>query len=240
MDINIIYVLIIGLIVGYFLNSIIAYLPEKIIKGWDIVAKEHLKMDINESDKVNIKFKLFSKPSKYFHLEILTALLFYLSYSVYGYSYITLFSFIMIPMLLTMSYIDLKYKLLLDNLTLSFLWIGLLFNYFTRFIPLEDAVLGAVSGYMFFWLTFQIHKFIRKIDGMGYGDFKLFAAIGAWLGIWMLPAVLLIAAVTSLFYGIYLKIKKNEDTSPFGQSLSFSCFIVFIYFNQISEFIKTF
>ena len=97
--------------------------------------------------------------------------------------------------LLALTFIDFDTQLLPDDLTLPLLWAGLLANLFGLFVPLHDAVIGAIAGYLALWIVYWLFKLIRGKEGMGYGDFKLLAALGAWLGWQMLPLIVLLSSV---------------------------------------------
>ena len=107
--------------------------------------------------------------------------------------------------LLTLSLIDIDHQVLPDLLVLPLLWTGLLFNSLSLFVDLHSAVFGAVAGYLVLWLSSQAHHILTGRAGMGYGDFKLFAAIGAWLGVQMLPVVLAMACIICLLFIVYRK-----------------------------------
>ena len=113
--------------------------------------------------------------------------------------------------LLALTGIDFDTQLLPDNLTLPLLWGGLIANLFGLFVPLVDAVIGAIAGYMVLWLIFWLFKIIRGKEGMGYGDFKLLAALGAWLGWKMLPLIVLGSSVVGACIGIGLVALKGRD-----------------------------
>ena len=100
--------------------------------------------------------------------------------------------------LLTLSLIDIDHQVLPNLLVLPLLWTGLLFNSLSLFVDLHLAVFGAVAGYLVLWLSCQAHHILTGRAGMGHGDFKLFASIGAWLGIQMLPVVLALACIILL------------------------------------------
>jgi leader peptidase (prepilin peptidase) / N-methyltransferase len=124
--------------------------------------------------------------------------------------------------LLVLAMIDLDTYLLPDSLTLPLLWAGLLFNLFTGFTPLASAVGGAALGYMVLWLIYQLFKLATGKEGMGYGDFKLLAAIGAWLGAVSLFSVVLFASVSGIVFGLIIQTirgKKKTDAFPFGPCL---------------------
>ena len=101
-------------------------------------------------------------------------------------------------MLATLAWVDAYTGLLPDALTLSLLWLGLLVNLGNIFTPLPHAVIGAAAGYLFFWIIFQAFLLFTGREGLGYGDFKLLAALGAWLGWTALPNIVLIASVSAL------------------------------------------
>ena len=106
--------------------------------------------------------------------------------------------------LLALTFIDFDTQLLPDDLTLPLLWGGLLANLFGLFAPLREAVIGAIAGYLSLWSIYWLFKLIRGKEGMGYGDFKLLAALGAWLGWKMLPLIVLGSSVVGAAIGITL------------------------------------
>ncbi|WP_291810248.1 A24 family peptidase [Limnobacter sp.] len=124
--------------------------------------------------------------------------------------------------LLALALIDLDTYLLPDSITLPLLWAGLLFNLFVEFVPLASAVSGAAMGYLVLWLIYQLFKLATGKEGMGYGDFKLLAAIGAWLGVTSLFSVVLFASVSGIVFGLIIQTirgKKKTDAFPFGPCL---------------------
>lgn len=102
---------------------------------------------------------------------------------------------------IALAFIDQHTGYLPDDLTLPLVWIGLLVNLGGAFVPLSDAVIGAVAGYMFLWTINAAFKALRGMDGMGYGDFKLYAAVGAFLGWKFLPLVILLSSLVGLVFG---------------------------------------
>ena len=125
--------------------------------------------------------------------------------------------------LVALTFIDFDTQLLPDDITLPLLWGGLVANLFGAFIDLRSAVLGAIAGYMILWLVYWGFRLIAKKEGMGYGDFKLLAAIGAWTGWQVLPFVIVASAgVGAIVGGAVLCIsKKGADTRiPFGPYLA--------------------
>lgn len=124
--------------------------------------------------------------------------------------------------LLVLALIDLDTYLLPDSITLPLLWAGLLFNLFVEFVPLASAVSGAAMGYLVLWLIYQLFKLATGKEGMGYGDFKLLAATGAWLGITSLFSVVLFASVSGIVFGLIIQTirgKKKTEAFPFGPCL---------------------
>ena len=129
---------------------------------------------------------------------------------------------------LTLALIDARIYMLPDLITLPLLWLGLLVNTLDFFAPIADAVLGAVAGYLSLWAIYWLFKLLRDKEGLGYGDFKLTAAIGAWLGWQALPSVVLIAALTALCTAAVLVLAgrmKVQQPMPFGPFLAFAGFL---------------
>jgi leader peptidase (prepilin peptidase)/N-methyltransferase len=102
---------------------------------------------------------------------------------------------------IALAFIDQETGLLPDDLTLPLVWVGLLVNVGAAFVPLREAVIGAVAGYLSLWLVFWAYKLVTGKDGMGYGDFKMNAAVGAFLGWKMLPLVILLSSFVGLAFG---------------------------------------
>jgi leader peptidase (prepilin peptidase)/N-methyltransferase len=113
--------------------------------------------------------------------------------------------------LVALTFIDFDTQLLPDSLTLPLLWAGLLANLFGLFVPLRDGVIGAIAGYLALWVVYWLFRLIRGKEGMGYGDFKLLAALGAWLGWQMLPLIVLLSSVVGAVIGITLIVFKGRD-----------------------------
>lgn len=123
--------------------------------------------------------------------------------------------------LMMMAWMDARTCILPDILTLPFLWAGLLVNLDGALAPLPQAVLGAVVGYGFLWLFFHVFKRVTGREGMGYGDFKLTAALGAWLGIGMLPAILLVASLAGVVVGVADRLRGGASRPlPFAPYLA--------------------
>ncbi|TAK37734.1 MAG: prepilin peptidase [Betaproteobacteria bacterium] len=140
--------------------------------------------------------------------------------------------------LLALAAIDLDTQLLPDDITLPLLWIGLAFNVGATFAPVGSAVIGAMAGYLSLWLVYWAFKLITGKEGMGYGDFKLLAAIGAWLGWQMLPLVILLSSVVGATVGIALIVftrHGRDKPIPFGPYLAAAGAIALLWGDDIAR-----
>lgn len=167
-------------------------------------------------------------------VEILSALFCFLTVDLHGLSALTLPTLIMALSLLVLAGIDLKHQLLPDNITLPLLWLGLFFSLFDYFSTPSDAIIGALAGYLSLWLVNQLFKWIAHKEGMGYGDFKLLAAFGAWFGWQALPLLILISAGCGTVIGIsliLLKRHQRQQPIPFGPFLALAAWI-FLFLHQ--------
>jgi leader peptidase (prepilin peptidase)/N-methyltransferase len=117
--------------------------------------------------------------------------------------------------LIALTFIDLDTQLLPDDLTLPLLWLGLLLNLNQLFVPLHEAVIGAAAGYLALWAIYWLFKLATGKEGMGYGDFKLLAALGAWMGWTMLPVIILLSSLVGAVVGICLIVFRAAATSPY-------------------------
>ncbi|SDX51363.1 prepilin peptidase [Pseudomonas salomonii] len=141
--------------------------------------------------------------------------------------------------LLAMSLIDVDHQLLPDVLVLPLLWLGLILNSGGLLVTLPDALWGAVIGYISLWAVFWVFKVITGKDGMGYGDFKLLALLGAWGGWQILPMTLLIASLLGVFAGLILmRLRKSQASvpMPFGPCLAIAGWIALLWGGQITDF----
>jgi leader peptidase (prepilin peptidase)/N-methyltransferase len=135
-------------------------------------------------------------------------------------------------LLIAMAFIDLDKMLLPDQLTLSLLWIGLLVSVANPFVSSQDALIGAVAGYASLWTLYWAFKLLTGKEGMGYGDFKLLAAIGAWVGWQHLPVVVLLSSLVGAIVGLALLKIQGKDKSqpiPFGPFLAASGWLTLLY-----------
>ncbi len=156
-------------------------------------------------------------------VEALTGLLFAAAAWNWGVTIDVFWVWTLLAALLALTFIDFDTHLLPDNLTLPLAWIGLLANLSGRFAPLDEAVLGAVAGYFSLWSVYYLFKFLTGKEGMGFGDFKLLAALGAWLGWKMLLPIVLVASLIGAMFGIALILFKGQARGkpiPFGPWLA--------------------
>ena len=139
-------------------------------------------------------------------------------------------------LLLVMSVIDIDHQLLPDNLTLPLLWLGLAYNSLSGAVALPDAVWGVIAGYLSLWSIYWLFKLLTGKEGMGYGDFKLLAALGAWLGWQMLPVIILLSSVVGAVLGILLlslQGKGRQTSIPFGPYLAAAGWIAMFWGQDI-------
>jgi leader peptidase (prepilin peptidase)/N-methyltransferase len=140
--------------------------------------------------------------------------------------------------LLALSAIDLDTQLLPDSLTLPLLWLGLLVNIGGTFTPLASAVAGAAVGYLVLWSVYWLFRLLTGKEGMGFGDFKLLAAIGAWLGWSMLPVVVLLSSFVGAAVGIALMFVRGQSRStpiPFGPYLAAAGLIAMLWGTELTR-----
>jgi len=169
-------------------------------------------------------------------VEIATALLSLVVALQWGVSIETLLLLILTWGLICLTLIDFDHMLLPDQIVMPLLWLGLLVNLQGTFVPLQDAVIGAVVGYMSLFCIFWLFKLLTGKEGMGFGDFKLFALFGAWIGWQLLPMLILMASVVGAIVGISLVLFKKhqrEQAIPFGPYLAVAGWITLLWGNEI-------
>jgi len=140
--------------------------------------------------------------------------------------------------LLALTMIDIDEQLLPDQLVLPLLWLGLLLNLSDTFATLQDAVVGAAAGYLSLWLVFQLFRLLTGKEGMGYGDFKLFAMFGAWLGWQYLPLILLLSSLVGAVIGIGMVLLRGRDRQipiPFGPYLATAGVIALFWGSELNR-----
>ncbi|VAW56777.1 Leader peptidase (Prepilin peptidase) / N-methyltransferase [hydrothermal vent metagenome] len=171
-------------------------------------------------------------------IETVTGFLSLLIAYKFGITAETFFGLIFTWALIALTMIDAKTQLLPDNITLPLLWLGLLVNTSNLYTELNSSVLGAMLGYLILWSIYKLFKLVTGKEGMGYGDFKLLAALGAWMGWMMLPQIILLSSLVGATIGISMIIFRQHDKSepiPFGPYLAIAGWIAFIWGADINQ-----
>lgn len=156
-------------------------------------------------------------------IEAFTALLSIIVAWRFGFTPQTGFGLLLTWSLIALSFIDIDHHLLPDTITLPMLWLGLLLSIFDIFTNSHASIIGAIAGYLILWSVFQLFKILTGKEGMGYGDFKLLALFGAWLGWQYLPVIILLSSLVGAVIGslMILFIKHDRNTPiPFGPYLA--------------------
>ena len=175
---------------------------------------------------------------RYPAVELLTGLASALVAWRFGYSLAGAGALLLAWSLVALAFIDFDTTLLPDAITLPLVWIGLGFNLAQAFVPLQTAVIGAMAGYLALWSVYWLFKLATGKEGMGYGDFKLLAALGAFLGWQMLPLIILASSVVGAVFGIALMIlakRGREVPMPFGPYLACAGFIALIWGAELTR-----
>jgi len=179
--------------------------------------------------------------ARYPLVELLTALLAAVTAWHFGPGWEALMAITLTVVLVVISMIDADTQLIPDSIVLPLMWLGLAMSLFhpingnaesTLFIPPTDAIVGAMAGYLTLWSIFWLFKLVTGKDGMGYGDFKLLAALGAWLGWQQLPMIIMMSAVVGAAINITLILARGKDRSipiPFGPYLAAAGWITMIW-----------
>ena len=165
-------------------------------------------------------------------IEALTGLMFGLAAWHFGFSAAGLGALVLVAALIALTGIDFDTQLLPDDITLPLLWIGLALNAFSVYTDLKSAVIGAMAGYLALWTVYWGFKLTTGKEGMGYGDFKLLAALGAWLGWQMLPLTILLSSLVGAAVGIGLMVFARHNRNvpiPFGPYLAAAGIIALIW-----------
>jgi len=256
--------LVLGLLVGSFLNVVIYRLPVMMQREWELEAAEILEQEPKVQPPFSLttpashcpKCKAPVKPwqnipivswlllggncalcktpisKRYPTIELVSGLMTAAVAWIFGWSDITL---VLIPFMwvtLALTMIDFDTQLLPDTLVMPLLWLGMLINISGTIVPLREAVVGAMAGYLSLWSVYWAFKLITGKEGMGYGDFKLLAAFGAWFGWQALPLIILLSAAVGAVVGIALMVILGRDKNipiPFGPYLCGAAW-VYVFF----------
>jgi leader peptidase (prepilin peptidase)/N-methyltransferase len=181
--------------------------------------------------------------ARYPIVEAVTGLLSAVLVWHFGSGWLGLASLAFAYFLIAMTLIDYDTKTLPDDLTYPLLWLGLLVNLNGTIVPLRDAVIGAMAGYMALWAVYWLFKLATGKEGMGYGDFKLLAALGAWMGWTMLPTIVILSSVVGAIVGISLIVFARRDRNnpiPFGPYLAAAGMIALLYGIPLTRYAQGF
>lgn len=247
---------VLGLLVGSFLNVVIHRLPKMMERDWQAQCAElrgeaspaqanaenlwrprsrcpHCGHQITALENIPVLSYLWLRGRcsgckaaislRYPAVEVLTAVLSGIAAWKLGAGLPALGAIGLIWALIALAFIDADTQLLPDDITLPLLWIGLLLNLFGTYTSLHDAVIGAMAGYLALWSVYWLFKLVTGKEGMGYGDFKLLAALGAWMGWQMLPVIILLSSVVGAVLGIALMVLARHGRGqpmPFGPYLA--------------------
>ncbi len=171
-------------------------------------------------------------------VELLTAVMSALVVYKFGVSLQSGFGLILTWILITLSFIDFDHTLLPDDIVIPTLWLGLSLSLVPVFSDVTSSVIGTIAGYMVFWIVFQIFLVLTGKEGMGHGDFKLMALLGAWLGWIYLPQIILISAVLGSVVGIALIASKKatgQVAIPFGPYIALAGWLAMLWGNDINQ-----
>jgi leader peptidase (prepilin peptidase)/N-methyltransferase len=171
-------------------------------------------------------------------IELMTALLSVVAAWHFGFSWQCLAVLFLTWALIALSVIDFDHKLLPDDITLSFLWIGLVLNLFGLFTDSTSSIIGAIAGYLSLWSVYWTFKLLTGKEGMGYGDFKLLAMLGAWMGWQSLPGIILLSSFVGAIIGISLIIFRGRDKNipiPFGPYLAIAGWVYLLWGTHITQ-----
>ncbi|MBA3582773.1 MAG: prepilin peptidase [Gammaproteobacteria bacterium] len=268
--------IVVGLVVGSFLNVVMHRLPIMMMLEWRETAEDYQKnppqnLPANISEKT---FNLMTPRSRCPHcghaisawenipvisflllrgrcvqcktpiswqypiIECVSAILAAIAVWQFDFTILALWAAVLSWALLALTVIDFKTYYLPDKITLPFIWLGLLINLQNGFVSLSAAVIGATAGYLSLWLFYHLFKSITGKEGMGYGDFKLFAMLGAWLGWQALPGIIVLSAVVGSIVGLSLIIFFKRDRHhaiPFGPYLAGAGWIYLLWGTAINQ-----
>jgi len=273
---------VLGLLIGSFLNVIVYRLPIVMERDWKQQCYDYLEIENAEphTHLTSEKFEVFNlwKPDshclecnheirvwenipvlsfvllggkcskckmsisvRYPSVEVVTGILSGLVAYTFGATWLTLAVLILTWSLVVLTLIDFEHQLLPDVITLPLLWLGLLVNTqdFGFGVSLEEAVIGAIAGYSILWAIYWVFKLSPGKEGMGYGDFKLLSALGAWMGWKSLLLIIGLSSIVCAILGLIMILAKRSDKSmpiPFGPFLAGAGFIMLIWGPQISSF----
>ena len=176
--------------------------------------------------------------ARYLWIELFTLAMTFIPFMLFGLTEKAFIYVLLMWFFVVITVIDIEHQLILDSLSLPLVWLGLLVNMHYEYVEINGAILGAVAGYLSLWSVYHVFKLVTGKKGMGYGDFKLFAAIGAWFGVAALSSILFIAAVVGIFWGVVSsKFTVGKiNAYAFGPFLIFATIVYLIVLNLHIDF----
>ncbi len=171
-------------------------------------------------------------------VELITGIATLITAYTFGVTLQTVAAVLFTWILMALTLIDLKKQLLPDSITLPLLWLGIFFSFYAVFTDLKSSVIGAMAGYLILWSVYQLFKLLTKKEGMGFGDFKLLAALGAWVGFSYLPQIILVSSVVGSIAGISMLLigkTKQQQPIPFGPYLAVAGWIALLWGEKIND-----
>ena len=172
-------------------------------------------------------------------IELGTAVLFTITIWHFGLNLQGLTALLLTAFLIALAGIDTDHQLLPDNMTLPLMWAGILISFWSVHVDLASSVIGAIAGYLALWSIYHLFRLLTGKEGMGYGDFKLLAALGAWMGWQVLPLIILFSSVVGAVVGLALmaagKLKRDKPM-PFGPFIAAAGWIALIWGEWIMNF----
>ncbi len=176
--------------------------------------------------------------ARYPLVELLSAVLSTIVVYKFGFTLQSGFGLLLTWVLIALTFIDFDHQLLPDDIVLPILWLGLALSLVPVFSTSSSALIGAMSGYLVFWIVFQVFRLLTGKEGMGYGDFKLMALLGAWLGWEYLPQIILVSTLVGSVVGISMMIFKKAASDlaiPFGPYIAAAGWIAMVYGAEINQ-----
>ncbi|MBD3648051.1 MAG: prepilin peptidase [Pseudomonadales bacterium] len=175
--------------------------------------------------------------ARYPAIELLTGLLTCVVVYHFGLTWAAVAACVLTWSLIPLAMIDYDHQLLPDGITLPLMWVGLLVNYFDVIVNFRDAFLGAIAGYLVLWIVFHVFRLVTGKEGMGYGDFKLLAMLGAWMGWQALPVIIILSSFTgALLGGLLIALGRDRaNPIPFGPFLAIAGWITLLWGNEITS-----
>ncbi|PIE44467.1 MAG: prepilin peptidase [Gammaproteobacteria bacterium] len=266
-----IFITVLGLIIGSFLNVVIYRLPKMLENEWQCQCRDILELpaekrptltlstpnstcpkcghSIRPWENIPLLSYLFLRGKcsdckepispRYPAVELATGLLSLMTIAILGINAEGILALPLVWTLIGLAMIDLDTQLLPDDMTLPLLWLGLIVNAWGVFTSLEEALWGAVAGYLSLWTVYHGFKLLTGKEGMGFGDFKLLAALGAWMGWQAIPLIIVLSSFVGAASGISLILFRGKDKNlpiPFGPYLATAGYVALLWGHDIIEF----